>query len=78
MLTDIPIFLCQKRVYAIALLLGITVTLSAPIVADASVSEKANNAEISNQQNISQDQMLKDKWGIEIVAMRSTAAGHAG
>jgi len=66
----------KSQVLAIALLLGVTATLSAPTVADASVTEKAGKTEVANQQNISQDQMLQDKWGIEIVAMRSTAAGY--
>lgn len=66
----------QDQAFAIAVLLGITAMLSAPIVADASVSEKAEITEAPIQQSTGQDQVLIDKWGIEIVAMRSTAAGH--
>ncbi len=69
-------FLRRNQVLGLVLLLGGTVSLSAPIVADASVAEKTGKAEVVINGNKSQDQMLKDKWGIEIVAMRSTAAGH--
>lgn len=46
--------------------------LNSPLVADASVAEK--NGFI--QQTVEQKQALSDQWGIELVAMRSTAAGH--
>lgn len=58
------------------LLIAGPASLSAPIDADASVTEKADKADVAIHSKKSQDQMLKDKWGIEIVAMRSTAAGH--
>ena len=60
------------KVLAISLLLSTALSLSAPIVADANVSEKTGFI----QQTEEQKQALSDKWGIELVAMRSTAAGH--
>lgn len=66
------------RLLASILFMGISLTLSAPIVADASVTDKAT-ASASNgfiQQSKEQKQALSEKWGIELVAMRSTAAGH--
>jgi len=66
----------KSTAVAAALLLGATVTLSAPIVADASVSEKANPSIANIQQSEKQKKELSEKWGIELVAMRSTAAGH--
>lgn len=62
----------KSTTLAVALLLGAALTLSAPIVADASVAEKTGFI----QQNKEQKQELREKWGIELVAMRSTAAGH--
>ena len=60
------------KVFAITLLLSTALSLSAPIVADASVSEKTGFI----QQTEEQKQALSEAWGIELVAMRSTAAGH--
>ena len=60
------------KVVAITLLLSTALSLSAPIVADASVSEKTGFI----QQTEEQKQALSEAWGIELVAMRSTAAGH--
>ena len=60
------------KVFAITLLLSTALSLSAPIVADASVSEKTGFI----QQTEEQKQALSKAWGIELVAMRSTAAGH--
>ena len=60
------------KVFAITLLLSTALSLSAPIVADASVSEKTGFI----QQTEEQKQALSEEWGIELVAMRSTAAGH--
>jgi len=74
--TSFITYLRKSQVLVIAMLLGVTATLSAPTVADASVTGEADKTEGANQQNKSQDQMLQQKWGIEIVAMRSTAAGH--
>lgn len=77
--SSIRLFLGKSKVMAVTLLLGTTLTLSAPIVADASVSEKtASNSESNGfiQQTKEQKQALSEKWGIELVAMRSTAAGH--
>jgi hypothetical protein len=56
------------------LLLGGAVALSAPLIADAKVAEKAETT--PQTETRSQAQQLKEKWGIELVAMRSTAAGH--
>ena len=69
----------KSMALAVTLLLGATLTLSAPIVADASVSEKDSNVPAKSgfiQQTKQQKQELSEKWGIELVAMRSTAAGH--
>ena len=69
----------KSTVVAVILLLGATLTLSTPIVADASVSEKDSNVPAKSgfiQQTKQQKQELSEKWGIELVAMRSTAAGH--
>ena len=60
------------KVFAITLLLSTALSLSAPIVADANVSEKTGFI----QQTEEQKQALSEAWGIELVAMRSTAAGH--
>ena len=60
------------KVFAITLLLSTALSLSAPIVADASVSKKTGFI----QQTEEQKQALSEAWGIELVAMRSTAAGH--
>jgi hypothetical protein len=76
---SIKSFLGKSKVLAVFLLLGTTLTLSAPIVADAAVSEKdvSVSAKIGFiQQTKQQKQELSEKWGIELVAMRSTAAGH--
>ena len=69
----------KSTALAVTLLLGATLTLSTPIVADASVSEKDSNVPAKSgfiQQTKQQKQELSEKWGIELVAMRSTAAGH--
>ena len=69
----------KSTTLAVALLLGAALTLSAPIVADAAVSEKDVSVYAKTgfiQQNKEQKQELREKWGIELVAMRSTAAGH--
>ena len=65
-------FMGIGKALAVTLLLSGALTLSAPIVADASVSEKTGFI----QQTKEQKQALSEKWGIELVAMRSTAAGH--
>ena len=72
-------FLGKSKILAVTLLLGTTLTLNAPIVADASVSEKTVSKSAGTgfiQQTKEQKQELSEKWGIELVAMRSTAAGH--
>ena len=76
------IYLAHSRAMALALLLGATVALSGPVVAGASVS--AGNADQANYTDEngfihlseSKKKALSDKWGIELVAMRSTAEGH--
>ena len=83
---SISAFSGTSRALAVSLLLGATLTLSAPIIADASVSEKETSASEKTasvsaktgfiQQTKQQKQALSEKWGIELVAMRSTAAGH--
>jgi len=65
-------FMGIGKTLAVTLLLSGVLTLSAPIVADASVAEKTGFI----QQTKEQKQELSEKWGIELVAMRSTAAGH--
>ena len=76
---SMSVFSAKSRALAVALLLGTTLILSAPIVADASVSEKQTSVSVKTgfiQQTKQQKQELSEKWGIELVAMRSTAAGH--
>ena len=67
------------KVLAVTLLLGAAVTLSTPIVAEANVAAADANAseeaQVSQQRDI-QIKALSEKWGIEVVAMRSTAVGH--
>lgn len=53
-------------------LLAVTILLGAPIFVNASVSDKVGFVEQTKEQK----QQLSDQWGIELVAMRSTAAGH--
>jgi hypothetical protein len=69
----------KNRALVVTLLLGAAVTISTPIVADASVPEKTASVPEKNgfiQQTKEQKLALSNKWGIELVAMRSTAAGH--
>ena len=76
---SIKSLLGKSKALAVTLLLGATLTLSAPIVADASVSEKTVSKSAGTgfiQQTKEQKLELSEKWGIELVAMRSTAAGH--
>lgn len=65
-------FMNKGKAVVVSLLFSLPLILSAPIVADASVSE---NVEVS-QQSKDEKKALSDKWGIELVSMRSTAAGH--
>ena len=75
-------YLANGRAMAAALLLGAAVTLSGPIVADASVAaDNADKASYTDEMGFihlseSKKKALSDKWGIELVAMRSTAEGH--
>jgi hypothetical protein len=75
-------YLANGRAMAAALLLGAAVTLSGPIVADASVAaDNADKANYTDEMGFihlseSNKKALSDKWGIELVAMRSTAEGH--
>jgi hypothetical protein len=59
---------------ALALLLSGAVGLSAPSIAAVTVDKKTATAQQAKSK--SQAQELKEKWGIELVAMRSTAVGH--
>jgi hypothetical protein len=61
---------------AVAVLLGAALTINSPIVADASVAEKSADPVATIQRSAAQKKELSEKWGIELVAMRSTAAGH--
>jgi hypothetical protein len=77
--SSISAFSGKSKALAVTLLLGGTLTLSASIVADASVSEKDASVSAKSgfiQQTKQQKQELSEKWGIELVAMRSAAAGH--
>jgi hypothetical protein len=86
---SINAFLTQSKAMTVMLLLGVMVSLSTPLVADASVA--ASNAEakqVDKDESNYTDEMgfihlndnekkaLSEKWGIELLAMRSTAAGH--
>ena len=76
---SINTFSGKSKALAVSLLLGATLALSAPIIADAAVSEKDSSVSAKTgfiQQTTQQKQELSEKWGIELVAMRSTAAGH--
>ena len=79
---SISAFSGKSRALAVGLMLGVTLTLSAPIIADAAVSAKdSKDSSVTAktgfiQQTKEQKQALSEKWGIELVAMRSTAAGH--
>ena len=83
---SISAFSGKSRALAVGLMLGATLTLSAPIIADAAVSKKDSavsekESSVSAktgfiQQTKQQKQALSEQWGIELVAMRSTAAGH--
>jgi len=65
---------CQTLV--LMLLLGtLGGVFSASGIADASIPEKAD-ASKQEQKLALRDKELKDKWGIELIAMRSTAYGH--
>ena len=68
---SIGAFSAKSKVLAVTLLLGATLTLGAPLVVDASVTKKTGFI----QQSKEQAQELRDKWGIELVAMRSTGYG---
>lgn len=75
-------FQCKFRPQ-IFMLLGITAMLSMPISANAKVDANAKLDAPKDSKMICktdksklQQQLLKDKWGIEMVAMRSTAFGH--
>ena len=75
----ISAFSGKSKALAASLLLGASLTLSAPIIADAAVSAKDSSVTAKTgfiQQTKQQKQALSEKWGIELVAMRSTAAGH--
>lgn len=58
----------MRQALVLALLLGATAALSTAIVAEAKVAENAGFI----QQTEAQKQALSEKWGIELIAMRST------
>mgnify|MGYP001826241305 CR=1 FL=1 len=82
--SSICVFLYKSKTLAVTFMLGATITLSAPIVADASVTEKTGVSEKTGssentgltQQAKQQKKELSEKWGIELIGMRSTAYGH--
>lgn len=59
-------FLVKSKMLVLPLLLG------APIFVEAAIAEKAGFIQQTKQQK----QELRDQWGVELVALRSTAAGH--
>jgi hypothetical protein len=69
--SSIKVLRWRRQALALLLLGGATV-LSAPIVAGANVTTEDGFIHQTKEQK----QELSEKWGIELVAMRSTAAGH--
>lgn len=65
-------FLSKNNVLAVLLILSAGFTLSAPIAVQADAAAKPGFI----HQTKKQKRVLSEKWGIELVAMRSTAAGH--
>ena len=70
--TSIKVSRWRRQALAL-LLLGVTAVLSAPIVADANITTTQDGF---IHQTEEQKQELSEKWGIELVAIRSTAEGH--
>lgn len=61
----------------IFLLLGIMIVLSMPLSVNAKLDAPKDSKMICNTDKSKlQQQLLKEKWGIEMIAMRSTAYGH--
>jgi hypothetical protein len=69
--SSITVLRWRRQVLAL-LLLGGAAVVSAPIIADANVTTKDGFIHQSEEEK----QALGDKWGIELVALRSTAEGH--
>ena len=70
------VFWQKCRTLALLLLLGTAGgVFSAPGVADANAPPNAD-ASKQSQKLVLRDKELREKWGIELVAMRSTAYGH--
>ena len=69
--SSIKVLRWRRQALTLLLLAGAAV-LSAPIVADAYVTTEDGFIHQTEEQK----QELSDKWGIELVAMRSTAEGH--
>ena len=71
---SITAFIAKYRMLAAGLffLFSFLFLLNAPAAANTTVSDEAGFI----QQSKEQMQQLSDHWGIELVAMRSTAAGH--
>lgn len=61
---------------ALTLILGCGLMLSTPIFAGAKVAAAKVADNDLLEQSKSQKQYLEEKWGIKLVTMRSTAAGH--
>ncbi len=70
--TSIKVSRWRRQALAL-LLLGAAAVLSAPIVADANITTTEDGF---IHQTKEQKQELSEKWGIELVAIRSTAEGH--
>lgn len=66
------LFLAQGKILKFFLILGAMFAFIAPVLVDANVSGKTSFI----QQTSVQKQELSEKWGVELVAMRSTASGH--
>ncbi|RDH85743.1 MAG: hypothetical protein DIZ80_02110 [endosymbiont of Galathealinum brachiosum] len=70
--TSIAEIMVKNKVITATCLLLFAIAMGTPFVTDAIVTDKN---EISYQSN-NQKQALNEKWGIELVAMRSVASGH--
>ena len=72
--TESSITVLRWRRQALALLLlGAAAVLSAPIVADANITTTPDGFIHQSEED---KKALGEKWGIELVALRSTANGH--
>ena len=62
----------KGQALAFSLLFGGILATGVPAIADANVTPEPE----STQSTLATEQDLKEKWGIELTAMRITAAGH--